>query len=262
MVLSQIWQYPIKSCGGITLDRSLLDQFGLAGDRRWMLVDNAGYMVTQRECPQMTLIQVVHHSAGLLVSAPGLKTLPISTPSQAQSLEVQVWRDRCQAWLADDLAHQWFSEFLQRDVRLVWFASNAKRQVDLDYARPGDQVAFADGFPLLLISQASLDDLNLRLASPIEMQRFRPNLVIEGAEPYAEDRHKAIQIGDVVLPIVKPCARCSIPSIDLHTAKRGVEPTRTLAQYRKQNGEIMFGQNLLAPNHGELEAGMSVRWLK
>jgi len=233
-----------------------------------MLVDDKGRMVTQRECPRMCLIQVSEQAPGfmpdkvLVVSAPGLDKLNIMLPSTTQYIEVQVWQDKCQAWLADDSVHQWFSQFLQRAVRLVWFAPNAKRQVDLDYARPGDQVAFADGFPLLLISQASLDDLNSRLTSPIEMLRFRPNLVIDGAEPYAEDRHKALQIGELVLPIVKPCARCSIPSIDLHTAKRGVEPTRTLAQYRKQNGDIMFGQNLLAPNSGEIEVGMRVQWLK
>ena len=261
MVLSQIWQYPIKSCGGISLDKTLLDQFGLAGDRRWMLVDKLGRMVTQRDCPKMCLIQVLEQAPGLVVSVPGFESLNIMPPNETQYIEVQVWHDKCQARLADELVHQWFSEFLQREVRLVWFAADAKRQVDLNYARPGDQVAFADGFPLLLISQASLDDLNARLSMPIEMQRFRPNLVIEGGEPYAEDHHKAIQIGEVVLPIVKPCARCSIPSINLHTATRSVEPTRTLAQYRKQNGEIMFGQNLLAPKQGEIAVGMRVKWL-
>lgn len=261
MVLSQIWQYPIKSCGGIRLDESRLDQFGLAGDRRWMLVDKQGHMVTQRDCPKMCLIQVLEQAPGLVVSAPGLERLNIMPPSETQYIEVQVWQDKCQAWLADDLVHQWFSDYLQRDVRLVWFAEDVKRQVDLNYARPGDQVAFADGFPLLLISQASLDDLNARLSMPIEIQRFRPNLVIEGAEAYAEDHHKAIQIGDVVLPIVKPCARCSIPSINLQTATRSVEPTRTLAQYRKQNAEIVFGQNLLAPKQGEIAVGMSATWL-
>ena len=265
MQLSEMWFYPIKSCRGIALESAQLDAFGLVGDRRWMLVDSNGHMVTQRECAQMCLIQVElgvdSLLPGLVVHAPSMPSLVISPPNGKQRLQVQVWQDVCQAWLLEESVHQWFSEFLQRDVRLVWFPEEGQRQVDLAYARPGEQVAFADGFPLLLIAQASLDDLNSRLESPIEMARFRPNLVVSGCDAFEEDRHNAIQIGELIFPIVKPCARCSMPTIDLNTAKRGREPTNTMSHYRKREGELFFGQNLLAPNLGRLQLGMSAKWL-
>ncbi len=260
MYVSEIWCYPIKSCAGIALPRAQLDKFGLVGDRRWMLVDQHGRMVTQRECPRMTLIQVGQHVAGLQIMAPGMNPLSFSTPRCDRTIAVQIWHDVLQACLAESSVHDWFSRFLQREVRLVWCPPNAERQVDLAYANPGEQVAFADGFPLLLISHASLEDLNARLESAIEMARFRPNVVISGCCAFEEDHHGAIQIGDTVFPIVKPCARCSIPSIDLIQATRGPEPTRSLSRYRKRVGEVLFGQNLLAPVSGLLEVGMRASW--
>ena len=277
MQLSEIWRYPIKSCGGVSVTEAELDSFGLKGDRRWMLVDGDGMMVTQRECPRMCLIQVEELfdplAPGLLVDAPGFPPLNIQQPKGRQNIAVQVWQDRQQAWLVEDpKVHQWFSDFLSKSVRLVWWPEFEQRQVDLNYARTGDQVAFADGFPFLLISQASLDDLNSRLSDSVSMTRFRPNLVISGSDMLAEEQYCLLTLGRWSFELVKPCARCSIPSIDPQTGQRQSEPTRTLASYRKQKGEIFFGQNLiysapsrqqlLSSNHSaaRLSTGMPAFW--
>ena len=251
MYLSEIWRYPIKSCGGERLDYAELDQFGIKGDRRWMLIDQHNQMVTQRQQPRMCLIQVKTQpvnlstsQSGLHVSAPGFDEMVIEVPAHASSVRVKVWQDSCQAWLAAPPVHQWFSDFLGQTVRLVWFPMSAQRQVDLTYAQVGDQVAFADGFPLLLISQASLDNLNARLIQPIEMIRFRPNLVIAGCEAFAEDQYHQLRIGSKDFLLAKPCARCVMPSIDPSTAVKQSDVMRALA-YRQREDGVFFGQNLL-----------------
>lgn len=247
MVLSEIWRYPLKSAKGLSLAEAQLDAFGLQNDRRWMLVDPAGKMVTQRSCPKMCLIRVIEpaQAPGLVLQLPNQLAFDVAIPNGQQIIKVQVWQDQCQAWLADSDASEKLSTFLEKPVRLVWFPDHHFRQVDLDYANRGEGVAFADGFPLLLITQASLDDLNQRLAEPVSMSRFRPNLVIAGADAYAEDQPQGIKIGDQRFRIVKPCARCSIPNIDPLTAKRSNQPAQTLLSYRKFKSEILFGQNLL-----------------
>ncbi|UQB41362.1 MOSC N-terminal beta barrel domain-containing protein [Thiomicrospira microaerophila] len=250
MWLSEIWRYPIKSCGGESLDQTELDPFGLQGDRRWMLIDQYNRMVTQRQHPKMGLIRVKTQQAeglnippGLVVSAPGFKDLAIQLPNQASVVEVGIWQDSCQAWLADFTVHQWFSDFLGQAVRLVWFPDSGQRQIDLNYAKVGEQVAFADGFPLLLTSQASLDDLNQRLSKPIEMIRFRPNLVVSGCQAFDEDRHQQLRIGSKRFILAKPCSRCAIPSLDPKTALKQTEVSRALA-YRQAEAGVLFGQNL------------------
>lgn len=250
MWLYEIWRYPIKSCGGESLDQAELDAFGLQGDRRWMVIDQYNRMVTQRQLPRMCLIQVKTQQAeglniqpGLVVSALGFKDLAIQTPSQASVVEVKVWQDACQAWLADWPAHQWFSDFLGQAVRLVWFPDSGQRQIDLNYATVGEQVAFADGFPFLLTSQASLDDLNQRLSKPIEMIRFRPNLVVSGCQAFDEDCHQRLRIGSKDFVLAKPCSRCVIPSLDPKTALKQTEVSCALA-YRQAEAGVLFGQNL------------------
>lgn len=276
MWLSEIWRYPIKSCGGESLDQTELDAFGLQGDRRWMLIDQHNQMVTQREQPKMGLIQVKTQQAeggnvqpGLVVSARGVKDLAVRIPEQISVVKVKVWQDTCQAWLADSQVHQWFSDFLGQAVRLVWFPANGKRQIDLTYAQAGEQVAFADGFPLLLTSQASLDDLNQRLSKPIEMIRFRPNLVVNGCQAFDEDQHRKLSIASSSFVLAKPCSRCVIPSLDPQTAVKQTEVSRALA-YRQSRAGVLFGQNLLyAPDlHQRLKMepvvirlGDEIRWI-
>ncbi|WFE68362.1 MOSC N-terminal beta barrel domain-containing protein [Thiomicrospira sp. R3] len=260
MIVKAIYRYPIKSCGGEKLQQAKLDKLGIQGDRRWMLIDPNNRMVTQRQCAKMCLIQVKtsnKNQPGLVVNSPGFQALFIQQPASQNTIEVQVWQDKCQAWLADETAHQWFSNVLGRAVRLVWFPDTSQRQIDLNYAQIGEQLAFADGFPLLLTNQASLDDLNQRLAEPIEMIRFRPNIVINTGCAFEEDQHAEVMIGEHCFKIAKPCARCIIPTVDPFTAQAQLE-VRSALSYRKQGNDILFGQNLLYSNSLRLRLQVSL----
>jgi uncharacterized protein YcbX len=178
-------------------------------------------------------------------------------------MEVQVWQDRCRALLVDPAADAWLSEFLGRPVRLVWMPPETQRRVDPRYALSDDHTGFADGFPFLLISRASLDALNARLQTPVSMERFRPNLVVAGCPPHAEDQWQRLRIGDMEFRVAKPCSRCVIPTIDPDTGVRdpGAEPLRTLSAYRRHQGKVYFGQNLLHCGSGVLAEGMAVEVL-
>lgn len=238
--LSQLNIYPVKSCAQITLNSASTSPFGLQYDRRWMLIDNSGFMLTQRKHPRMCLIRCELQQGKLSLNAPGMPSINIQAGTQ--QLSATVWDDTCQAFDCGDTTANWLSDFLQTPARLVYFAEDEIRQVDLNYAQAGDKTAFSDGFPYLLISQASLDDLNSRLSTPVSMQRFRPNLVVSGTEPYAEDQWKNIRIGEIEFSLVKPCGRCVIPSIDPLTARKSAEPVKMLASYRRQNNKVLFGQ--------------------
>lgn len=256
ITLSQLTIYPVKSCAGINLQSSDTSPFGLQYDRRWMLVDNKGVMLTQRQHPRMCLIQPTLDKGQLSLNAPGMKPLPVHHGTDL--LTVTVWEDQCNALDCGEQAAAWLSEFMGLPTRLVYFPEDEIRQVDLNYAQPGDITAFSDGFPYLLISQASLDALNSRLQTPIEMRRFRPNLVVDGCEAFAEDQWQTLRIGDVQFHRVKPCSRCVIPSIDPHTAEKNPEVVRTLAGFRKTGNRVLFGQNLTASGQGKLHTGMAV----
>ena len=261
MQLTELLIYPVKSCGGIALSQVSLDRFGPAGDRRWLVVDTAGRFITQRETAALALVRVARSVAGLCLTA-GDSSLDVAEPgAEASRLEVQVWQDRVPALDAGDRAARWLGRVLGRDCRLVYMPDNARRPVDPRYATAGETVSFADGFPLLLISQGSLDELNRRLDQPVPMNRFRPNLVVDGCEPFAEDRWERIRIGAVELRVVKPCARCVVPSIDQHSGRRDPQINRVLASFRRRDGNILFGQNLLYEAPGTLRRGDPVEVL-
>jgi len=256
--VSDLSIYPLKSCREINKNSSRVEKFGLQNDRRWMVVDQHGVMLTQRKIAKMCLIQPELTDSGLVLKAVNMDNLVVEIPPSSKNVNVKVWEDHCKAYDAGNEAASWLSQFLSTTCRLVYFPDNEFRQVDLDYANKGDKTAFSDGFPLLLISQASLDDLNQRLSTPITMNRFRPNIVITGCKPFAEDSWKKIKIGDITFRIVKPCSRCVIPSINIETAVREDEPTKTLARYRKQDNKIFFGQNVIADGLGIIAVGMPV----
>ena len=258
VTVSELAIYPVKSCGQIQLQKSRVEAFGLQYDRRWMVVDEQDVMLTQRKIARMCLIQVKLTPLGILLNAPGMKELRVNIPEHDNKRLVTVWQDQCQSYDAGEEATDWLGNFLKTGCRLVYFPDNEVRQVDPEYAMQGDKTAFSDGFPLLLISQASLDDLNHRLASPISMARFRPNLVVKGCEKFAEDNWKKIRIGEIEFRIVKPCSRCVIPSINIETAEKEEEPTKTLVSYRKRDNKIFFGQNVIASTTGEIQLGMPV----
>ena len=176
---------------------------------------------------------------------------------------VEIWGDRCEALAAEKQAESWISDYLGNRCNFVFMPDHSNRQVDQDYAFGRNQVAFSDGFPLLLISESSLFDLNSRVPEEITMKRFRPNLVVKNTAPYQEDNWEAIRIGDCEFQIVKPCSRCMLTTVDPETGKfSGKEPLKTLAKYRKFNGEVVFGQNLIPRSSGKLEVGMKVELLK
>ena len=250
--------YPVKSCRGIKLESTRVENFGLQHDRRWMVVDERGVMLTQRKLAKMCLIKTVLTATGIELSTATMQPLQVMVPTKVYTGQVKVWDDVCNASDAGDVAADWLSRFLQTPCRLVFFNEDETRQVDLNYANKGDKTAFSDGFPLLLISQASLDDLNSRLDNPITMERFRPNIVVEGCQPFAEDSWKKIKIGNIIYRLVKPCSRCVIPSINIDTAEKEKEPTKTLITYRKRDNKIFFGQNVIAETNGIINVAMPV----
>ncbi|MEK7251316.1 MAG: MOSC N-terminal beta barrel domain-containing protein [Bacteroidota bacterium] len=262
VALSDINIYPIKSCKGFSAESWELEARGFRYDRRWMLVDNEGMFLTQRDFPRLTLVSVQVKSDHLRVEAPNME--PLFVPFKLESkkhIPVVVWEDGVEAVSVSKEAANWFSEFLGFSCKLVAMTERSLRPVDKNYSVNNDIVSFADAFPLLLISEASLADLNSRLEVVIPMKRFRPNLVVKGCEPFAEDSWKEIMIGDVALHVVKPCARCTITTVDPETGEKGQEPLRTLATYRTVDNKVMFGQNVLHANNGTLRVGDEVNVL-
>ena len=260
--LSGLHVYPIKSCGGIAVDEWVVDERGLRHDRRWMLVDETGCFMSQRELPRMALIKVRIESDGLVVDAPGMSSLKVPLrPPDGKPLLARVWEDLVECQTVD-AADRWFSEFLEISCKLVYLPDESVRPVDAAYAEPGDRVGLADGFPFLLISEASLADLNFRLEQPLPMNRFRPNLVVGGSEPFAEDGWSLVRIGRLTFRVVKPCARCTITTVDQESATKGKEPLRTLARFRRAGNKVLFGQNLIHNNSGTLRTGDPVEILQ
>jgi uncharacterized protein YcbX len=251
--------YPIKSARGIPLEESEVDQFGLRHDRRWMVVNPSGEFLSQRTHPRLALIAPVIDGKALRVIAPEMPPLELPLhPKDVVKSRVSVWRDSSPAsWLGENAAG-WFSEFLDCSCSLVYMPDSVSRLADQAFAPPGTRVSFADGFPFLLISEESLADLNRRLAQPLPMNRFRPNLVVAGAGPYAEDEWQRIEIGGLPMRVVKPCGRCVVTTTDQATGERGKEPLRTLATYRHRGGEVMFGQNVLHERPGRLRVGDAI----
>jgi uncharacterized protein len=254
MRLEAIFLYPIKSCRGTPLQRGDIGRRGIRGDRRWMVADPEGALISQRDHPRMALIEPRFEEEALLVSAPGTEPLRLDLQAGGSAMEVEIWGHRCAAVDQGDEAAEWFGAFLRAPVRLVRQEDDAVRPVDPAFARsPLDRVSFADGYPFLLTGTTSLDELNTRLPEPIPMNRFRPNLVVSGARAFEEDQWTRIRIGQVDFHVVKPCARCVVTTVDQATASRGKEPLRTLAQFRRHvpggkvddGGSVYFGQNLI-----------------
>jgi uncharacterized protein len=257
--LKELFIYPLKSARGIALEHAYVEERGLKFDRRWMVVDAQGTFITQRTHSLLARVDVAIGSTGLRLSAPNHGELRLSLyPSTPARRPVVVWDDTVGAMDVGAEASEWISELLGERCTIVFFPDDASRLVDPRFARRRERTAFSDGFPVMVLSQASLDDLNARLAVPLTMERFRPNIVIGGCDAFAEDTWQSIRIGDVVLPIVKPCARCVITTTDQHTAERGIEPLATLARYRNVNGKVLFGQNALVEQTGSIAIGDEV----
>lgn len=260
MRLTEIHIYPVKSLAGIALQRASLDAMGLRHDRRWMLVDPAGRFLTQRSHPQMVLIQPRFAEGMLTLSREGMQDHRVPPASgDKRRVRVAVWRDRVEAVHLGAQTDAWLSQAIGASCMLVYIDDDEVRQCDLNYAAEGERTGFADGFPLLLISQGSLDDLNKRLGEELPMRRFRPNLVVSGCAAYAEDGWRRIVIGGIAMRVVKPCSRCLVTTIDPATGIKGKgEPLRTLSTYRMRGNQVYFGQNLIHERQGVLTVGQEL----
>lgn len=255
LAISALYLHPIKSCAGIAVREALLIETGLEFDRTWMVVDAQGRFLTQRELPRMALIVPTLKHTELVLRAPGMLALHLALDAVEAPTRVTVWKDEVAAYDMGDLAAQWFSDFLGQKCRLARFDPEQKRLSNKRWTGDIDaENAFSDGYPVLVTSDASLADLNERLAArgaaPVAMNRFRPNLVLSGLDAYGEDHLDEIRFdtpeGEVVLKLVKPCSRCTIPSVDPASGEQGHEPSDTLATYRadaRLDGAITFAMN-------------------
>ncbi|MGA8278172.1 MAG: MOSC N-terminal beta barrel domain-containing protein [Rhodanobacteraceae bacterium] len=262
VTLANLHIYPLKSGAPLALDQAWVGPRGLENDRCWMVVDDNLRFLTARNLPRLTLIRAQPAGAGALdLSAPDMPRLHLRAPvADTTRVAVTVWDDSVDALPADSAADAWISRFLDRACRLVHMDAACRRGIDPDHARVGDEVSFADGFPLHVISQAAFDQLNDKLAQPVSILRFRPNLVVADCEPHAEDGWKRIRIGKIEFDVVKPCIRCVLTTIDFERGSfdPGGEPLRTLLTYRRGDRGVSFGQNLIARGCGTLRAGDTV----
>jgi uncharacterized protein YcbX len=271
--IAGLFVHPVKSCAAVAIDSAALIETGLEWDRQWMVVDARGEFVTQRERPRMARVRPTLRGDDMVLRAPGMLALHVALFAVERAVKVQVWDDRVRAFDMGDLAAQWFSDFLGQAVRLVRFDPDEQRVADAKWT--GAQralTAFVDGFPLLVLSTASLAEFNRRLsaqgAAPVRADRFRPNLLLDGLDAHGEDRLDRIEFespaGPVSLRLVKPCSRCSIPDVDPLRGERDAAVGATLASYRadpRLNGQVAFGMNAIV-EHGldcELRVGMSGR---
>lgn len=262
LTISELNIYPIKSLRGISVKSAKVTDRGFKHDHRWMLIDYLGNFMTQREYPQMAFINVEIEDRGLNVFHRNKKNLgKYSIPfniSESKTIMVPIWDDTCPAILVGKECDKWFSKALDVECRLVYQPFESRRLVDQKYAKDNELVSFADGYPFLIIGQSSLDDLNSKLEEPLPMNRFRPNIVFRGGEPYQEDNMKNFKVGNIIFHGVKPCARCAITTTNQDTGERLFEPLKTLATYRKFENKVLFGMNLIHEGTGEVSVGEAI----
>ncbi|KRD02177.1 MOSC domain-containing protein [Streptomyces sp. Root264] len=266
--LLSIHVHPVKALRGQAPREAVVEPWGLAGDRRWALIDDGGKVVTQRQQPRLALAAAeLMPGGGVRLSAPGRPSLTVPVPDPAATVSMEIFRDKVEGVLADTAAHAWCSAYLDADVRLVHMDDPAtRRPVDPAYALPGETVAFADGYPLLVTTTASLDALNSLVANgehaaegPLAMNRFRPNLVVSGTEAWSEDGWSRLAVGEVEFRVAKPCGRCVVTTTDQDTAARGKEPLHALGRHRRIGSALVFGQNLVPLSRGTIRIGDPVR---
>ena len=260
ITVSAINTYPVKSLGGIALDSAYLDFAGFSHDRAWMVVKPDGQFMTQRTHPQMALIHADVDQGQLTLSSFGMESHSAKiADASMQRLHTEVWGDDVFAIDVGDDSADWLSQAIGEPCRLVFFPANEVRSCDPQRAQPGDQTRFADAFPLLIISEASLADLNARLKYPVGMDRFRPNIVVNGCAAFAEDEWRNIEVNGLPLRIVDRCARCSVPTVDQMTGTlSGPEPIHTLSSYREHDGEVFFGVNAVPDGTGPISVGDTI----
>ena len=256
--LSQIWIYPVKSMGGISVTSSCVRAKGLEYDRRWMLIDDQGVAMTQRTDPKMALFKPIIQQDRMTIAFEG-NTLDVPLITKTKTITpARVWDDGVATVEVSEHHSAWISARLGVTCKLVFFPEENPRPVDAAFRINDEHVSLADAYPILIIGQSSLDDLNLKLDQPVPMDRFRPNLVFTGGEPYEEDAWKRFTVGTNRFSGVKPCARCMVPTIDQQKGEKGIEPLRTLSTYRKRENKTYFGQNVLPIDQAKIHIGDSI----
>ena len=258
--ISQLFHFPVKSLKGVRLKQMELDTFGPKWDRRFMLVDKNGRFLTQRECPQMGQIAAKVEGHRLWLQHAGIEqSLDLDALRRFEFHQpVTVWKDKVNARIIQHDINQWISGILQRDLQLCFMDEDTHRQVDPDYAEQGVRASFADGFPILIVSEASIRFLSDKLGRELDIERFRPNIVLTGCDAFAEDQWKKIRINGIEFDLVKPCARCAIPTLDLDTSEQQADVMQVMLKYRKQGKGVMVGQNAIHRGTGLLKVGQMV----
>lgn len=262
--LTALHLFPLKSCAPLSPMEAEVEARGLAGDRRWMVVDENGRFLTARKLPRMVLLRAQVSVDGLHIEAPDMPALIVRAQADVSARrEVEVWGSLVSARMAEPEADAWISTYLGMPAAFVHMDESALRPVNPDYSQPGDLVSFADGYPLLLISQAALDALNAKLVTPVPMLRFRPNLVVDGVAAHAEDGWKRVRIGGIEFDVAKPCIRCVFTTLEFERGEFSAdgEPLRTLLTYRRTPKGVSFGQNLIPRGTGTLRVGDAVEVL-
>ncbi|HCW90142.1 MAG TPA: MOSC domain-containing protein [Marinobacter sp.] len=255
MQVHSLFIYPVKSLAGIPVQQIEFDDFGPVADRRWMIVDEAGEFVTQRGLPRLALVKTRLEHGQVRVEVPGQCGLPLEMTEQ--QLTVGVWRDRAMAQAEAGRVSRALSDFCGRTLRLVYMPDSSFRRVDPERVQESRRVSFADGFPLLVTNTRSLKDLNRRLAEPVTMNRFRPNIVVDGNLPWEEDQWRTLAVGQGEMHLVKPCARCIMTTVDPETGEASDlrEPLRTLAGFRRTDDGVIFGMNGIHTSHSTIRVG-------
>lgn len=261
LVLSQIYIYPVKSLGGISVDSAYADKRGLKYDRRYLLVDENGVFMTQRDFPQLALLKLSINENGfeVLNSKDNSHIIIPFESNSNENVSVTIWDDVCNAVIVNKELNTWFSNATHKKCFLVYMPENEKRIVEKIYINEEHIVSFADAYPFLIVGQSSLDDLNKRLEISVPMNRFRPNFVFTGGNAYEEDNWKDFKISDAKFNAVKPCARCVITTTDQDTTERSVEPLKTLSTYRKTNNKVMFGMNVVCNKPGKVSIYQKIK---
>lgn len=250
--LCEIWIYPIKSLGGISLKSAKVLPKGLEWDRRWMLVDEKGIFMTQRHYPKLALFKPTINESSLIISFENDSVVVPFNTFSSNPMEFKIWNDIVTVHEVSSQHSEWFSKKLDTSCKFVHFPEDNPRPVDSIYAINNDHTSLSDAYPFMIIGKKSLDDLNEKLHDPVPMDRFRPNFVFSGGDAYEEDSWRELTMGNNRFVGVKPCSRCAITTINQRTGEKGIEPLKTLATYRQRNGNVYFGQNLIAKDYGEV----------
>lgn len=263
MIIKELYNYPVKSLAGNNLESVNVEKRGFSNDRRFMLIDQNNRFVTARSHHQLIQIKVrVKNKELVFNNSTNQDQLNQPIVLSKEKINVSIWNSDSNCHLIENnMIDSWISDFCDESLRLVYMADDDIRNVSSEYSNQDDIVSFADGYPVLITNEKSLANLNQKLEKPVKMNRFRPNLVVDGNFPWEEDHWKKIKIGKAILRIAKPCARCIVTTIDPETSEKGNEPLYTLSQFRKQNNKVLFGMNATVVQRGLISLGDRIELL-